>query len=69
MTKEGKKSLIGQLVDEFDALQGEFSDHLGNKVAWSKLRQLTHSGLMFMKNIGEHEIQVSSLRAYTSCSN
>jgi Mg2+ and Co2+ transporter CorA len=63
ISKEGNKGLYSQMVDLFDVMQGEFEDHYGNKASWSVLKSAKENTLMFMKNVGEHEIQVSTFLA------
>jgi hypothetical protein len=60
--KEGNQSLITQLSYLFDVPQGEAFDKFGAKTDWSKIRE--GRGWLFMtKNMGEHEIQVSTMIA------
>src|SRR3990167_3792070 len=62
--KIAKKSISGQLIDTFDAMQGKFRDHLGQEVGASKARKLFGSNtLFFLQNAGEHEMQISSFFA------
>jgi Ca2+-binding EF-hand superfamily protein len=59
-----EKSLATQLVEEYDALQGEFMDKLGHGVSGSRLKNLFGSdALFFGQHAGEHEIQVTMLFA------
>lgn len=60
--KEGKKSLMGQMVDLFDVMQGEFEDEFGAKTNYSNIKE-GRGWLFFTKNAGEHEIQVSTFIA------
>ena len=56
--KTSDKSLIGQMIDLFDPIQGEFEDEYGKKVSWSKRRNLNK--LLFSGKIyGEWELQMS----------
>jgi hypothetical protein len=60
--KEGNQSLLTQLSFLYDVPQGEAFDKFGNKTDWSKLRE--GKGWLFMtKNIGEHEIQITTMVA------
>ncbi len=58
------KSLQTQLIDHFDAIQGEFTDTFGNKVTSSNAKRLfSTNSLFFMQHIGEHQIQISTMNA------
>ena len=61
-TKEGNKSFWGALSERFDVPQGDFINNFGKKTKFSRLRD-TKSHLMMLKNMGEHETQVSVLMA------
>lgn len=63
--KEGKKSLLTQLVERYDVPQGQFEDEFGQKTDYSNLRE-GKGWLFFTKNAGEHEIQVSTFIAMAS---
>lgn len=58
------KSKDNQLIDIFDALQGEFRDNLGEKVGGSRARRLfSTNSLFFMNNATEHQIQITTMIA------
>lgn len=60
--KEGNKTFWSVLADKLDVPQGEFIDNFGKKTRFSRLRDLKNH-VMFIKQGGEHEIQVSALIA------
>lgn len=60
--QEGKKSLATQITELFDVPQGAFENEFGKKVNYSDIKE-AKSWLFFLKNGGEHEIQVSTLIA------
>ena len=54
----------GQLVMEYDPIQGDFKDHYGNKVSASTARRLFRTNTLFFNQyFGEHEAQVSMMFA------
>lgn len=60
--KLSDRSLIGQMIDLFDPIQGEFEDEFGKRQSWSKRRhmdKLLFSGKIF----GEWELQMTSFLA------
>ena len=59
MTKSGNRSLIGQLADYFDFMQGEFMNDFGEKIDWSVIRTAADlKGLaMSIKGFSEMEQQ------------
>lgn len=58
--KSGNKTLVGQLIDRYDVIQGEFVDTIGNKVSGSKARKLFHTdSLFFHRHLSEYEPQVA----------
>lgn len=58
--KAGKKTLMGQLIDRYDVVQGEFRDTIGNKVSGSTARKLMSSdALFFHRHLSEYEPQVA----------
>lgn len=60
--KNKPKSLYGQLVEYYDAIQGEFTDNLGRTVTGSMFTKLYHSNAIFFnQHMAEHEIQVSTM--------
>ena len=58
------KSKDNQLAEIFDAIQGEYKDHYGNKVSGTLARRLfTSNALFFNQNATEHQIQLTSMIA------
>jgi Ca2+-binding EF-hand superfamily protein len=58
------KSLIGQIIDQYDAVQGTTRDKFGRKVSRSAAKKLFASDTLYFNMAqGEHHIQVSSLLA------
>lgn len=58
--KSGTESLVGKLVERYDAMQGNFKDNYGNNVTGSAAMRLFRTDtLFFNQHFGEHEIQVS----------
>ncbi len=58
-------SLGSKLVDEFDAIQGEFTDNYGRNVSGSTARKLFRMNTLFFNQYAaEHEIQVTTLFAH-----
>jgi hypothetical protein len=54
----------GQLVMEYDPIQGEFKDKYGNKVSATTARRLFKTDTLFFNQyFGEHEAQVSTMFA------
>lgn len=54
----------GQLVMEYDPIQGDFKDHYGNKISASTARRLFRTNTLFFNQyFGEHEAQVSTMFA------
>jgi hypothetical protein len=54
----------GQLVMEYDPIQGDFKDHYGNKVSATAARRLFRTNTLFFNQyFGEHEAQVSTMFA------
>lgn len=52
------KSVIGQIIDHYDLIQGHYLTELGEKVSGSKAKQLFQtSTLFFIQNKGEHWLQ------------
>ena len=57
-------SLVGMLMDRYDAIQGNFKDTYGKNITASMARKLFSSNtLFFNQQLGEHEIQVSGMLA------
>lgn len=60
--KSGKKTLIGQILDRYDVMQGNYMDTLGNKISGTKLRKLVNTDtLYFHRHLSEYEPQVALL--------
>ena len=58
------KTKIGQLIELYDPLQGEYRDRMGRNISRSKLKKLTAWDTPFMlQHKGEHHIQVKGLIA------
>lgn len=57
-------SLIGQMVDLYDAMQGSYMNEYGREVSFSgKKKNLNYRAWYFMQHAGEHEIQVTAMIA------
>jgi hypothetical protein len=57
-------SLLGQLVESFDAMQGNFKDEYGRKVSMSRLNKLFRTDTLFFNmHFGEYELQTSTMGA------
>lgn len=57
-------SLLGKLVEKYDAIQGNFKDQYGKKVGMGKLNKLIRIDTMFFNmHFGEYEAQVTSMLA------
>ena len=62
--KFAPESLMGQLVEQYDPMQGEYRDQFGKIVTGSVANKLFSTDTMFFNlHFGEHEIQVSTLFA------
>lgn len=62
--KEGQKSILGQLIDTNDVIQGDYEDELGHKITHTKARFFfSRSPLFLLRNLGEFEIQVEAFLA------
>ena len=58
------KTLIGQLVDLYDPMQGSYTDKYGRKISHSTARKLISTDTwFFMQQQGEHNIQVRTMIA------
>lgn len=58
------KTKIGQLIELYDPLQGEYRDRMGRNISRSKLKKLVAWDTPFMlQHKGEHHIQVKGLIA------
>jgi hypothetical protein len=62
--KSTTDSLVGKLVERYDAMQGNFKDNYGNNVTGSAAMRLFRTDtLFFNQHFGEHEIQTSTMFA------
>lgn len=62
--KSGTESLVGKLIERYDAMQGNFKDNYGNNVTGSAAMRLFRTDtLFFNQHFGEHEIQTSTMLA------
>jgi hypothetical protein len=62
--KPTAESLVGNLVNHYDALQGNYKDQYGKNVSGSVFAKLMRTDtLFFNQHFGEHEIQVSAMFA------
>lgn len=58
------KSLLGQLVDLYDPMQGEYKDKAGRKISKSMFKKLWSTDTwFFLQQMGEHSIQVRTMIA------
>ena len=58
------KSFIGQLVDAYDPMQGEYKDAAGRRISKSMFKKLWSSNTwFFMQHLGEHGVQVRTMIA------
>lgn len=59
--KEGDKSDIGQMVDYWGVLQGEFEESIGSNFKETQLKTVFNSFgySMYIRKAGEHELQIS----------
>jgi len=58
------KSFLGQLVDIYDPLQGEFRDAAGRKLSKSALKRMwSTNSWFFFQHIGEHSVQIRTMIA------
>lgn len=63
-TQPTAKSLIGQLTELYDPMQGEYRDQYGRKISMSALKKAWSTNTwFFLQNQGEHAIQVQALLA------
>jgi hypothetical protein len=68
--KRTPESLMGRLIEFYDAMQGEFRDQYGRKVTSSVAIKLFSTDTMFFNmNFGEHELQVSTMIALMNNTN
>lgn len=62
--KPTPESLVGNLVNHYDAMQGNYKDQYGKNVSGSVFAKLMRTDtLFFNQHFGEHEIQVSAMFA------
>jgi|Laugrespbdmm15sd_2_1035082.scaffolds.fasta_scaffold00170_12 hypothetical protein len=58
------ESLMGQIIEQYDPMQGEYKDQFGKVVTGSVANKLFSTDTIFFNlHFGEHEIQVSTLFA------
>lgn len=58
------KSFIGQLIDNYDPMQGEYKDAAGRKISKSMFKKMWSTNTwFFMQYIGEHSVQVETMIA------
>jgi hypothetical protein len=58
------KSLIGQLIDLYDPMQGEYKDSAGRNISKSMFKKMWSSNSWFaMQHMGEHAVQVRTMIA------
>jgi hypothetical protein len=63
-TEPVNKSLIGQLIDAYDPMQGEFKDLYGRKISQSTAKKLaSRDTWFFLQRMGEHNFQVQAMIA------
>lgn len=63
-TLPAPKSTLGQLVELYDAMQGNFKDQYGRKVSMGTLNKLIRTdSLFFNMHFGEYELQTSTMCA------
>ena len=62
ISKTHNKSLIGQMIDYYDPMKGEYLNEYGEKFTWSKRTNL-RDVLFFGKNLGEFEMQMTTFIA------
>jgi hypothetical protein len=68
--KRTPESLVGQLVQFYDGIQGEFVDQYGKKVTSTVATKLFSTNTLFFNmNFGEHELQVSTMLALMNATN
>ena len=59
------KSLLGQLIELYDPLQGEYKDNYGRRITQTTAKKLwSEDRIFFLQNAGEHHIQVKTLIAF-----
>jgi hypothetical protein len=64
MTKPFNQSLLGQMTDLYDAIQGKFKDEFGKTLSWSAAKRASTSKTgFFLMNLGEHEVQTTLMLA------
>jgi len=58
------KSLIGQLIDLYDPMQGEYKDSAGRRISKSMFKKMwSTNSWFFLQHQGEHSIQVRTMIA------
>lgn len=62
--KMAPESYLGQMIDMYDPIQGDFRDNVGRNVTGTKAKKLfTSNALFFLQHGAEHELQVSRMLA------
>jgi len=57
-------SKLGQLIDLYDAVQGNFKDKFGRNISPSAMKRMASTDILFfLQNHGEHQIQVTAMIA------
>ena len=57
-------SKIGQLIDVFDAIQGDFKDNYGRTMSHTAAKKaMSWNTAFFLQHAGEHQVQVSTMIA------
>jgi len=63
-TQPTATSFIGQLIELYDPMQGEYTDRYGRKVSMSAMKKAWSTDTwFFLQNQGEHAIQVQAMLA------
>lgn len=61
------KSLTGQLIDAFDAIQGDFYNQFGHKISQKNIKKHFDTDKWFLlQNMGEYQMQVAAMEALMS---
>lgn len=64
MTSPYNKTLMGQLIDLYEPMQGNYMDSYGHRLTKSKLKQAWSWNTPFiMQHLGEHEVAVTTMLA------
>ena len=63
--KPMKETVIGQLFDLYDPIQGEYRDKFGRKLSMSAAKKAFSSdSWFFLQYLGEHEVQMRTMLSY-----